>query len=102
MGLTLFIENFIFEKGIVPLGSSERYIEDFDLSKTVLNFCCDSFGLLESTLCIKCENKKKSQLILTTNLEPSAELSYRQFYPLLIFPFEVLILKDSKSIVLIN
>ncbi|RNA08910.1 hypothetical protein BpHYR1_026813 [Brachionus plicatilis] len=62
--------------GIVPLGSSERrsaffsasllidnlklnkkkkklsYIEDFDLSKTVLNFCCDSFGLLESTLCI--------------------------------------------------
>ncbi|RNA34967.1 hypothetical protein BpHYR1_031863 [Brachionus plicatilis] len=48
-------------KGIVPLGSSERrrtffsvslYIEDFDLSKTVLNFCCDSFGLLESTLCI--------------------------------------------------
>ncbi|RNA19674.1 hypothetical protein BpHYR1_003656, partial [Brachionus plicatilis] len=48
-------------EGIAPLGSSERRsaffsdsinIEDFDLSKTVLNFFCDSFGLLESTLCI--------------------------------------------------
>ncbi|RNA24867.1 hypothetical protein BpHYR1_040669 [Brachionus plicatilis] len=46
----------LFLEGIVPLGSSERrsaffsaslYIKDFDLSKTALNFCCDSFGLLE-------------------------------------------------------
>ncbi|RNA01265.1 hypothetical protein BpHYR1_019968 [Brachionus plicatilis] len=42
-------------EGIVPLGSSERPSAFFSaslLSKTVVNFCCDSLGLLESTLCI--------------------------------------------------
>ncbi|RNA10750.1 hypothetical protein BpHYR1_002711 [Brachionus plicatilis] len=47
-------------KGVVPVGSSERrsaffsvsLLGIFFLSKTVLNFCCDSFGLLKSTLCI--------------------------------------------------
>ncbi|RNA22512.1 hypothetical protein BpHYR1_016902 [Brachionus plicatilis] len=69
---------YISEEEKVPLGSSERrsaffsaslYIEDLDLSKTVLNFCCGSFGLLESTLCIKTIYEQKKSIVISKHLK---------------------------------